>query len=303
MSVHKQISESEKAALLKRFPRGVVAVDLETTGLSPLVDKIIELSAVKITADGVETFDQLVNPEIPIPKHTTDIHGIKDEDVRNSPTIDEVLPKFSEFLSHLSLIAHNAKFDVGFLVFDWNKCELEVPSSMVYCSCKHARISFKESPNHRLGTLAEFLKIPLENHHRALDDALASLLIFARGLMIEDEKKKVKAIKEAKIMHLEDYNNFDAWEIPDHLKGLIKKAESQQVVDILYRGGSHKNKFRPIRPIGLLPMPEGPVLYALCLLSNVHKSFSLKKIREIKDLNGEEIKERLNFVKTLGKDQ
>lgn len=65
------------------FPKGIVAFDLETTGLSPLLDKIIEISAIKIT-DKIETFHSLIDPKIPIPDITSKIHGLYDEDVKGA---------------------------------------------------------------------------------------------------------------------------------------------------------------------------------------------------------------------------
>ena len=71
------ITPEEIASLLSLFPKGLVAVDLETTGLSPLVDKIIEIAAIKITPEGeVSTYHQLINPLIEIPEFTIQFHGL-----------------------------------------------------------------------------------------------------------------------------------------------------------------------------------------------------------------------------------
>ena len=82
--------------------------------------------------------------------------------------------------------------------------------------------------------------------------------------------------------------------IPEKLIGLISKIEKKQVIDIKYNGGSRRGEFRPIRPISLLPLPEGNVLYAHCLESDVYKSFALKKISEFRELNADELKKRLD---------
>ena len=92
------LSDTEKENLLRSFPNGIVAVDLETTGLSPLIDKVIELSAIKITPYGEETFDQLIDPRIDIPQFTIDIHGITNDMVQGKPLYSDVLPDFINFV-------------------------------------------------------------------------------------------------------------------------------------------------------------------------------------------------------------
>lgn len=276
-----------------------MAFDLETTGLSPLVDKIIEISALRITEHGVEVFDQLVNPEIEIPPFTTEIHHITDDMVADSPKIQEVIPDFVEFISGYPLIAHNAKFDIGFIVYDLLQNKLKLPPAKVYCSCALSRKVFDEFPNHRLATLVEKLEIPLENHHRALDDARAAMQVFARGLQSYFEKKKnTKVLGDAFLFELNSFSEDAELNIPKHLKDLEKVVAMQPVLEIKYSGGSMKGKFRPIRPVSLLPMPDGLILYAHCLVSNLYKSFAVKKIADMKLLSDEE---QVAYEKELSK--
>ena len=77
------LTEAEKRLLWEFFPKGIIAIDLETTGLSPLVDRIIEVGAMKVTPEKTTIFQTLINPEIPIPPHTTAIHNISDEVIDN----------------------------------------------------------------------------------------------------------------------------------------------------------------------------------------------------------------------------
>ena len=85
------LTAAEKARVLEFFPQGIIAIDLETTGLSPLVDRIIEIAAMKITPEETTVFQTLINPQIPIPPHTTAIHKITDEMVKDSPKLQAVL--------------------------------------------------------------------------------------------------------------------------------------------------------------------------------------------------------------------
>ncbi len=290
------IDQREFAPLLELFPQGLVAIDLETTGLSPLIDRIIELAVIKITKDGISVFDSLINPNIPIPEFTTDIHGIRDEDVKGKPFLNEILPQFKEFVGDLPLIAHNAKFDAGFLVFAAHQLGFELTKNDFYCTVKASRTAFPEMPNHKLGTVAQELGLPLENHHRATDDAMASLLLFNKALATERSKK---VLKESYMFKLSDFKKNKFPPLPDKLQILKKKCENQVPIEIKYKGGSHKGKFRPVKPVALLPMPEGNILYGLCMLSDLYKSFSLLKIQDIKELNAEEIAQRYKALNQL----
>lgn len=283
------ISPELKKALLKAFPAGVVAIDLETTGLSPLIDKIIELSAVKITQDSTHHFDQLIQPGITIPSKTIEIHGITDEMVKDSPGIEEVLPEFYDFVGDLPLIAHNAKFDIGFLMFQSHQLNIKPSKNHVYCSCQYARVALPKQRSFRLKDLTENLSIELVNHHRALDDAMAALKVFAHGIqqrLMEDQKM---ILSSSRLFSLTEFSPEMELEIADHLKLLVENVKDQNHLMIKYQGGSHKGKMRPIRPISLLPMPAGNILYAHCLLSDLYKSFALNKIREVVEMTEEEL--------------
>lgn len=281
------LPQSEIDILLEFFPQGVVAVDLETTGLSPLIDRIIEISAIKITPATIKTFDHLVDPEIPIPEYTIAIHGINDSDVAGKPLIEKILPHFLEFTDDLPIIAHNAKFDIGFIVFALHKKEIDLNHSEVFDSCKMARNCIKGPTAYKLGVLADYLNIDLVNHHRALDDAIACLRVYAHSLL-ECRKNSVSPIskrKGSRLFNVSDFSKNVDLKIPHRLKLLEQRVVEQLKMEIMYNGGSHKGKFRPIRPIALLPLPYGNILYAHCLLSDVYKSFALKKISQARDIN------------------
>ncbi len=298
------LNDAERSLLLRTFTRGVVAIDLETTGISPLVDKIIEIAAVKVSADGVEVFETLINPKIEIPPFTTDIHGITDAMVKDAPLICEVLPKFAQFIGDLPLVAHNAKFDLGFLVFDYHQQKLPLPKSHVVCSCLAARRALRQVENHKLSTLCHALKIPLVNHHRASDDAWASLSVLAKCLVEQHKNTGKINLGDALMFKVKDFEKNKDMEIPAHLRILSKKIRDRQLIDIKYKGGtSRRGDYRPVRALSLLPMPGGNVLYAHCLLSDMMKSFSLKKITDVKELDSVAIGERLAAFELVKKDK
>jgi len=285
MSMQATLPKAEIDTLLEVFPEGVIALDMEMTGLSPLINKIIEIGAIKLTATGVEHFSALVNPGLPIPQVTIDIHGITDEMVKDSLSIDEVLPRFLKFAEDFPLVAHNAKFDIGFLIFEMHQKKIKIPSANIYCSCKFSRFTFKNFPNHRLATLVKLLDIPLKNHHRADDDAVACLRIFAKTLQDFQKTGNLhkNILKAAYLFNSLDFSSAKNLDLPTHLQLLVDNVESQTPLQIKYRGGSYKNQWRPLRPISLLLMPQGSILYAFCLLSNAYKSFALHKITAARD--------------------
>jgi len=155
-----------------------VVVDIETTGFSASSDRITEIGAVKIV-NGViiEEFNQLIDPGIPIPWRITEITGITSDMVAGKPAIEEVLPLFLEFCAGCAIVAHNARFDMGFIRFNANRlgidCNFELLDTVVM-----ARRAFPHLHNHKLDTVARHLNIELIGHHRAADDARATARIF-----------------------------------------------------------------------------------------------------------------------------
>jgi len=96
--------------------------DVETTGMSPSRDRIVEISAVRVDLDNSRSqYSTLVNPLMPIPKYSSKIHNITDDMVDDAPCFDSVGKEFVEFASGSTLVAHNARFDLGFLQESLNR--------------------------------------------------------------------------------------------------------------------------------------------------------------------------------------
>ncbi len=288
------LSDIERQTLFEFFPQGLIAIDLETTGLSPLVDKIIEIAAYKIEPSGATVFSTLINPEIPIPAHTTAIHNITDDMVDGAPKLGQVLAELKEFLGEIPLVAHNAKFDLGFIVMGLQREQIKLSNALVYCSCKMSRVTHKEMINHKLGTLVKELGIPLVNHHRALDDAFASLKVFVKSLeRLTNEDKHNDLKSNGFLFSLGDFDELTNEELPVHLEELNKLVREAAVIEIKYSGGQRKNEYRPVKLNSLLNTPDGNILYARCLLSDMYKSFKLKKITALRHPSAEQIREWL----------
>lgn len=149
-----------------------VVFDLETTGLSPLTDKIIELSGLKVKAGKVvETFSTLVNPGRPIPYGATAINGITDDMVKDSPSIQQVLGKFLDFVGDFVLVGHNIHtFDMKFIYIAAEEGLGRAVTNDYIDTLYLARKCLPELSHHRLVDLASHFKFSTQGAHRALAD-------------------------------------------------------------------------------------------------------------------------------------
>lgn len=163
------------------FEDTFVVFDVETTGLSPRKDKLIEIGAVKIcNGKIIERFNELINPEIAIPIKITSITHITNEMVKNCQSDEVVVKKFLKFVSDCPVVAHNAKFDVSFIKVACFKYRLGPFKNDVIDTMEIARILHPEWINHKLETLTNNLDVKFDNdkHHRALYDAEGTALAF-----------------------------------------------------------------------------------------------------------------------------
>lgn len=174
-----------------------VVFDIETTGFSPLVNKIIEIGAVKVEKGNItERFSTFVNPEMPIPFHIENLTGIKDDMVITAPVIAEVMPEFLAFCDGAVMVAHNADFDMSFIKYNCDR--LSIPYDFTIAdTVAMARMLLPNLNRFKLDTVARALNISLENHHRAVDDAACTAEIF---------EKFVKMLADRGINTLDELN-------------------------------------------------------------------------------------------------
>ena len=176
-----------------------IVFDLETTGFSPIKDKIIEIGAVKVEKGEItERFSTFVNPQIPIPFKITQLTSITDTMVLDAPPIEEVLPRFLEFVGDGVLVAHNAPFDVSFIEQNCRYQDIQ-PDFTSVDTVAMARVLLPTLSRFKLNIVAKALNISLENHHRAVDDAGATAEIF---------EKFVEMLAERDIYTLKELNRF-----------------------------------------------------------------------------------------------
>ena len=194
-----------------------VVFDIETTGFSPVNNHIIEIGAVKVCGGQVtERFSAFVNPQVPIPFEIEKLTGIRDDMVMDAPLIEEVLPKFLEFCTGCVLVAHNAGFDMSFIIENARRQGLSTEYTYVD-TVGIARILLPNQSKHTLDAVAKTLNISLENHHRAVDDAECTAWIFV---------KFVKMLAEQGVATLSQVNELGE----DSAAGLVKKLPTHHAI-------------------------------------------------------------------------
>ena len=164
----KQIVTGDKG---QRLTDDFVVFDIETTGFSPVNNRIIEIGAVKVSGgEVVERFSTFVNPKVPIPFEIEKLTSIRDDMVMDAPVIEEVLPEFLAFCDGCVLVAHNANFDMSFIMENARRQGL--PNEFTFVDTVGiSRVLLPNQSKHTLDAVAKTLNISLENHHRAVDDA------------------------------------------------------------------------------------------------------------------------------------
>jgi predicted DnaQ family exonuclease/DinG family helicase len=154
--------------------RTLVALDLETTGLTPRLDRIIEVGAVRFRGDEVlATFQSLVRPEVPIPRAVQELTGIRDADVAAAPPPEEILAQLIDFVGDSGVVAHSGNFDLSFLVDPYGG-----PGYELFDTLDLARIMLPMAPSHSLPHLSRQLGLSHRHPHRALSDADAARQLF-----------------------------------------------------------------------------------------------------------------------------
>ncbi|MFP4698098.1 MAG: PolC-type DNA polymerase III [Eubacteriales bacterium] len=209
-----------------------VVFDLETTGFLPGRDKITEIGAIKIK-NGViiDRFSTFVNPERPIPSDVEKLTGINNYMVQDAPTIEKILPDFLEFVGDAVFVAHNADFDMSFINFFALEQNIEI-NPTVLDTVMLARMLLPKLNRYKLNTIAKELDISLENHHRAVDDALATAEIFI---------KFIKMLKERDIITLNHINKESKMTEED-----VKKLPTYHAIILVQNMVGLKNLYKII---------------------------------------------------------
>jgi DNA polymerase-3 subunit epsilon len=160
-----------------------VFFDLETTGLSPRGCRIIEMAALRIADDGViaGTFHTLIRIDERVPPFITRLTGITSAMLEDGEPIETAFPRFCAFVEDLPLVAYNVSFDMSFLRTEAARQRVKLKNEPV-CALAVARARVPGLPNYKLKTVARHFGVDDEQTHRALDDCVMGLRVFAEAM-------------------------------------------------------------------------------------------------------------------------
>lgn len=186
----------KKGKSLIRFPESYVVIDIETTGLSPLCDEIIEISAIKVENNSIiETFSFLIKPKCnSLSYFITKLTGITNKMLASAPSISEILPQFSEFIGDSILIGHNVNFDINFLYDEFQKILKTKLNNDFVDTMQIARRLYPELAHHKLKDVAEKHGVCTKGAHRGLKDCEITQAVFVK--MREDVIQKFQDINK-----------------------------------------------------------------------------------------------------------
>lgn len=161
--------------------------DVETTGVSPYRDRIVEIGAVRVDIDGSMTFfESLIHPSVPIPMQASKVHGITDDMVASAPKFKDVAYPFLEFAKSTRLVAHNARFDLAFLQESLARSGLPLWPGGAYDSIPLIRKAYPGLPSYSLQSLKVSLALGTDideaRPHRAGYDAELTMEAFAMAM-------------------------------------------------------------------------------------------------------------------------
>ncbi len=259
------------------------AFDIETTGLTPVVDGIVEIGAVRFCGNQViDTFDEMVDPLRPISPGASSVNGITDEMVQGKPTIEEALPRFLEFLGDAVPVAHHAPFDVGFLAYEISRLNLAVPDQPVLDTCVIPKRLFPHVRRYSLENLARFFSLKSETFHRALADSMVCMKILNRcvaemGGLERVSLSEIFEINGPSVSFCSGGIVLDASCHP-----LQAAIENGNEIEITYRDARGALSARTITPLSLGVSKGAVMMEAFCHLRKGKRNFRLDRIVEIR---------------------
>ena len=220
-----------------------VVVDVETTGLSPMHDELIEIGAVRVqNGEITDSFETFVKPKHPIPSEIVKLTGIDATMVRDAPLAEDALRALNEFIGKAPICAHNARFDISFLRNNGHKYGLEFENG-VLDSLTLSRMLLPQISRHNLAALAKHFDVSLQKHHRAYEDAQATAHIVLALLNMTKAERMQQLNGIGKTKALPNYH-------------VIVLVRNKQGLNALYRlvSASHLEHYyrRPVIPKSLL---------------------------------------------------
>ncbi|MCE1188515.1 MAG: GIY-YIG nuclease family protein [Ignavibacteria bacterium] len=173
------------------------AVDVETTGLNAISNRVIEIGMVKMQrGEIIDRFGSLVNPGCRIPPFITQLTGIDDDEVDGAPFFEEIIDQISDFMDGTILVGHNLQFDLGFLRQEYFRAGRERFVPITVCTLKIARRLFPFLKSRSLGPLAQHLRLHTDTLHRALEDAELTAHVLYKEIEILRQQENMSIARD-----------------------------------------------------------------------------------------------------------
>ena len=265
-----------------------VVFDTETTGFYVGSDQMIEIGAVKIK-DGVITdrFDEFIDPKRPLPQKIVDLTCITDDMLEGHESEEEITKKFLEWTGDAPMVAHNAKFDIGFISAACTKYGLGEFTNTVLDTMSMARMLHPEWPNHKLTTLVRRYKIEWDEdaHHRADYDAEGTAHAFHK-MCEELDSRNIETT--TKLFNSVDISELIKFSYPFHLCCLVKNKVGLKNLFKIISYANTTYLFRnsePKLPRGeLKKLREGLLIGSGCINGEIFEEAKTKDDEELTNL-------------------
>jgi DNA polymerase-3 subunit epsilon len=214
-----------------------VCLDCETTGLSTETDHIIEIAAVRFTLEEVlDTYETLIDPEVPINPASMEFHHISDEMVSGKPKITQILPELIKFVGKHIIVGHGITTDIAFLDTAAKKHNIPCPfSTQKYIDTLRLARLYGESPTNSLERLRQHFNIAEEGAHRAMSDVIVNIEVFKylskRFKTTEDLMNRLKSPIQLRTMPLGRHKGRVFSDIPvEYLRWMVHQDFDQDLM-------------------------------------------------------------------------
>lgn len=268
-----------------------IVFDLETFGLNSHEHPIIEIGAIKVQGTRiVDSFSQLINPGMSIPEKIQEITSITNSMVADMPKIEEVLPKFMEFVGDATMVAHNARFDMSFIRRECKRIMGIDYDPSVIDTLQMARDVMPDLKGYGLGSLTKKLGVALENHHRAVDDsqATAGMFIIFLEKYLEKGITNIKDINGGFPLNIQKQDTSNVMVLVKNLTGL---KNMYQLVSIAHKDNFGNKKPRVTRS-DLERLREGLIIGAS---NTVHFMNTSELVLDYLDYNFKDVESAIGF--------
>jgi len=252
-------------------------LDCETTGLSPRYgDKVCEIALLKVRGGEVqESYQTLVNPGRPISPGAMAVNGITDAMVQDAPSFSEIAEKLIRIIGDSVIVAHNAKFDLGFLSTQFRNARIPLFDNVVIDTLLLARRHY-HFPSNSLGNICTFLNFAVKDEHRAMGDVVLTRMVWERFLA---------DLKERGIATLEEIISLQGGPVvlqgdgEISLSPLLDEAlRSRSKVRINYISANRRESIRVIEPLEVTSLGDYLYLLAFCHLRQEKRTFRLDRV-------------------------